>query len=174
MLKKGFTLIELLVVIAIIGLLSTIVIASLTSSKAKGRDAKRVSDVRSIQLALESFYNDYGYYPPNIYSGTPNIAPTYIPAVPKDPRDNTTQYPYVTANSIPSSNCVAANKPIKYHVAAYMESDKNSNPSLMQDADAAAFGTVCATVTDFDGNANNCSGVTAAPLGADNCYDQIN
>ncbi len=37
--KKGFTLIELLVVIAIIGVLASIVLASLNSSRTKGTDA---------------------------------------------------------------------------------------------------------------------------------------
>ncbi len=55
--KKGFTLIELLVVIAIIGLLSTIAVVSLNSARQKGRDAKRVADIRQIQTALE-LYND--------------------------------------------------------------------------------------------------------------------
>ena len=53
----GFTLIELLVVIAIIGLLSTIAVVSLNSAREKGRDAKRVADIRQIQTALE-LYND--------------------------------------------------------------------------------------------------------------------
>jgi len=34
--KKGFTLIELLVVVAIISLLSSVVLASLSSARAKG------------------------------------------------------------------------------------------------------------------------------------------
>ncbi len=61
--KKGFTLIELLVVIAIIGLLSTMSIIALNSARARSRDAKRISDIKQMQTALEMFYNDAGYYP---------------------------------------------------------------------------------------------------------------
>ncbi len=59
---KGFTLIELLVVVAIIGLLASVVMVSLNSARAKARDAKRVSDLRNIQAALELYYDRYGTY----------------------------------------------------------------------------------------------------------------
>lgn len=59
----GFTLIELLVVIAIIGLLSSIVLVSLNSARAKARDARRITDFGQIQTALELFYDSYGRYP---------------------------------------------------------------------------------------------------------------
>lgn len=56
--KKGFTIIELLVVITIIGIVSGIIVASINSAKAKGRDAKRIADISVIQLALERYYDD--------------------------------------------------------------------------------------------------------------------
>src|SRR3989338_572095 len=61
--KRGFTLIELLVVIAIIGILSSVVLASLNSARKKGRDARRVADVKQIQLALELYYDAHSNYP---------------------------------------------------------------------------------------------------------------
>jgi prepilin-type N-terminal cleavage/methylation domain-containing protein len=62
--KKGFTLIELLVVIAIIGLLSTLAIVALQNARQKSRDAKRVSDIKQIQTALDLYFTDKNTYPP--------------------------------------------------------------------------------------------------------------
>ena len=61
--RQGFTLIELLVVIAIIGLLSTLAVVSLNSARQRSRDAKRLSDVKQLQTALELFYAENGSYP---------------------------------------------------------------------------------------------------------------
>jgi type II secretion system protein G len=60
---QGFTLIELLVVISIIGTLATLSVVSLNGARAKARDARRVSDVRQIQTALELYYFDHDGYP---------------------------------------------------------------------------------------------------------------
>jgi len=61
--KKGFTLVELLVVIAIIGLLSTLAVVALGSARSKARDARRISDVKQVQTALELYFADIGAYP---------------------------------------------------------------------------------------------------------------
>lgn len=111
--KQGFTLIELLVVIAIIGLLSTLSILALNQARARARDAKRISDVKQIQTALELYYNDAGDYPASIITGSPIVygGNTYLAAVPAAPTpvdgttcgalaaDLTTQYKYAKSGT---------------------------------------------------------------------------
>lgn len=102
--KKGFTLIELLIVIAIIGLLSSVVLASLNSARKKARDARRMSDLNEIRKALEFYFDANGYYPQsggcgwdcNGYSFSTDASwdalqsdlSPYIPKLPKDPINN--------------------------------------------------------------------------------------
>lgn len=61
--KNGFTLIELIVVIAIIGILAAVVLSALNASRAKGRDAQRVSQVQEFLKAAELYYTSNGMYP---------------------------------------------------------------------------------------------------------------
>ena len=61
MLKKkeqGFTLIELLVVIAIIGILSSVVLASLNTAREKANKASVQSNLKTIQVQAELYYDD--------------------------------------------------------------------------------------------------------------------
>ncbi|MEE8131749.1 MAG: prepilin-type N-terminal cleavage/methylation domain-containing protein [Candidatus Paceibacterota bacterium] len=54
--SKGFTLIEMLIVIAIIGLLAGIIFFGLGARKGVARDARRITDLKTTQQALELYY----------------------------------------------------------------------------------------------------------------------
>jgi prepilin-type N-terminal cleavage/methylation domain-containing protein len=64
--NRGFTLIELLVVIAIIGILSSVVLASLNTARGKGADAAIKSNLANIRAQAEIIYDNNT---PNSYSG---------------------------------------------------------------------------------------------------------
>ncbi len=64
--KKGFTLIELLVVIAIIGILASVVLASLNTARDKGADAAVKSNLSGIKNQMAIFYDDTG----SVYTGS--------------------------------------------------------------------------------------------------------
>lgn len=121
--QKGFTLIELLVVISIIGMLSSVVLASLNSARGKARDSQRIQALTQMRTALELYAGDNGgHYPMSrdsigdditYFIGTTpgcslygigvqpiyGLAPTYIPYLPQDPKSpNVSAYCYVYAS----------------------------------------------------------------------------
>ncbi|KND48098.1 MAG: Type IV pilin PilA [Parcubacteria bacterium C7867-006] len=59
-LEKGFTLIELLVVIAIIGILSSVVLASLNTARGKGSNAAVKANLTGMRAAAELYYDGAG------------------------------------------------------------------------------------------------------------------
>lgn len=111
--KKGFTLIELLVVIAIIALLSTLAVVALGSAREKARDAKRLSDIKQVQTALELYYTDKNGYPDGTslvlggasagclgtagFAGSGCGTPVYMGQVPNNPLPNGADYVYTAA-----------------------------------------------------------------------------
>lgn len=126
--KKGFTLIELLIVVAILGLLASIVLVGLGGARARARDARRISDLRETQNALELYYSAVGNYPnalTNLTSGSPDIG------IRKLPNDPSTGSPYTYAvNGSGSDNT-------HYVLSAKLE---QQNPALIDDIDNADLG----------------------------------
>ncbi len=122
--SKGFTLVEMLVVISIIALLAGVLLANLDSAQQKAQDAKRIADVKQIEIALRLYYDhNYSTYPEETTTGTeyqagwevsfyPNFMEyldQYIPTrIPKDP-----------INSGPTTNMFAPRPDGTFYYAYY-------------------------------------------------------
>jgi len=172
---RGFTLIELLMVIAIIGILSSIVMVSLGSSKTKSRDAKRVSDIKTLQLALATYYSDNLFYPTTLSS----LVPSYLPVLPRDPKtagtcttaSDASCYKYYGYRS-GSGACNASNPAVLYQLGAVFEDSGSS--ALLDDVDYTFSPTYTACNNGVDANgflgtSNDCSTTANSP---ELCYSQ--
>jgi prepilin-type N-terminal cleavage/methylation domain-containing protein len=69
--NKGFTLIELLVVVAIIGVLASVVLASLNTARAKGANAAIKANMANIRAQAELVYDSLS---PNGYGTVANAS----------------------------------------------------------------------------------------------------
>jgi general secretion pathway protein G len=83
--QGGFTLIELLVVIAVLAILAGIVIFNITGVANRGKSSACLTDLKSVQTAVDAYYNDhsstYPASPVSLTSGGP-IVPTYLHTTP--------------------------------------------------------------------------------------------
>jgi prepilin-type N-terminal cleavage/methylation domain-containing protein len=148
--KKGFTLVELLVVIAVISLLSSIILASLNTARKKSRDARRIADIKQLQLAEELYsHTNNGVYTPALT----DLAPTYIPVLPADPLS--AAYTYERCGST------------VYHIGAALE--ESTNVALNNDLNAKP--AACTNVWGVDTAV--CSGTAGTNQGS-YCYDVTN
>ena len=118
--SKAFTLIELLIVIAIIGLLATVATISYTRIRQNSRDLKRVSDIKTIQTALFSYYADEHKYPLTLNFGGALVgstsSTTYMAIIPQNPAPRTdsgcpdneyTYMPYNNGHSYVINFCIS-------------------------------------------------------------------
>lgn len=137
--NKGFTLIEILIVVFIIGLLSSIVLVGLGSFRARGRDARRIADIRETQNGLELYYGKFGSYPAGTWNGLKKTlvdAEVGITSISDDPSGGNAHYQYGTNGQ-------------NYVLGAKLE-DANSHV-LKDDFDgsgAETFGVECGTPTN--------------------------
>ncbi len=141
--KRGFTLIELLVVIAIIGILSSIVLASLNSARKKGRDARRIADVKQIQLALELYYDAHSSYPTTAQYAANLVSEGFISTVPTDPSSGL-GYAYEAIGT--GTTCSS------YHLGAKLET--TGHTALSSDVDYTAVASSQCTGGTWAGNAD--------------------
>ncbi len=164
----GFTLIELLVVIAIIGVLSSIVLASLNNARQKSRDVRRISDLKQIQLALELYFDANSKYPvasagcdASTDNGLEVMEGTQIPQVPRDAGSSDTCYRYATVKD--------DTKPTTYHLGGRLEDKKQGALKTDADFDSTAY------TNGFHGQSETttgqCDGTKADPVEDETCYD---
>src|SRR3989344_1101146 len=162
-LEKGFTLIELLVVIAIIGILSSVVLASLNTARQKARDAKRVTDIKQIQLALELYFDSNGKFPGALTNAN-DLAPVYISTIPTPPTgvSGVTAYAYVPLNSTCNS----------YHLGSALELSNNTVLSSDSDATAGtvASGGSCGSAISATADFNGATAICNTGAGPDQCF----
>lgn len=137
--NKGFTLIEILIVVAIIGLLASVVLVGLGSFRSRGRDARRIADIRSVQNSLELFYVKSNAYP--TATNWTDLKTALVGAgigisnVPLDPLDPSTTYFYAYG--------VSADKQ-SYVLGATLE-DANANKTILNDdIDSTVYNVNCA------------------------------
>ncbi|HEY4508044.1 MAG TPA: prepilin-type N-terminal cleavage/methylation domain-containing protein [Candidatus Paceibacterota bacterium] len=152
--SRGFTLIELLVVIAIIGILSSVVLASLNSARTKARDTRRVSDLKQIQVALELYYDANSKYPTTLSALVGNAGGASLAVLPLDPRGPGNElnvsngYKYAINNATPTI----------YHLGAVLEQASTQTTLEDNDLDGNSTGQTPAWVTSgtdsipFNGN----------------------
>ena len=140
--RSGFTLIELLVVIAIIGVLASIVLASLNNARRKSRDARRITDIKQIQLALELFFDgELSVYPTatvtcgatDLYGLQTLATEGYIPQVPRDPLSTGSNRCYMYA--------APATSPTSYHLGALLEDTSIAALTNDRDCNSATAGS---------------------------------
>lgn len=121
---KGFTLIELIVVISILAILAGAMIPRVTNHLAETRDARRLSDVKGVQSAIEQFYVDKQRYPAakanSSYGGwdvsndgdfIPELVQYgYLPEPPRDPNNDTAYYYSYYLYDKGTSGCISDGK----------------------------------------------------------------
>ena len=130
---RGFTLIELLVVIAIIGLLSTIIAAPIQSARKKARDAKKIAELKSTQLAFEQYAESNSAQYPHTLSA---LSPQFMPLLPTFAASTTSNardaflYTYYDASALGAATTTFA-----YHFGVKLEV---YGPALETDRDCIA------------------------------------
>jgi len=131
---KFFTLIELLIVISIIGIIISISFVSFSNVRQKGRDTKRIADIKLIQKSLEDYYRDEGSYPATLTPGQSLIGSS----------SNTIYMQIIPQNPSPKNDGVCPDREYTYEIAATSTSYK-MDFCLSESTAQLTAGEKCAT-----------------------------
>jgi len=115
--KSGFTVVEILVVISIIGLLSATILVGLGGLRAKGRDSRRILDLRQVQTSLELYFSKEGNYPMNVTDWSDlerqlQYEEIGVSRIARDPSNSSQEYFYGSTGN-------------KYVLGAYLEEESS-------------------------------------------------
>ena len=145
-------------------------LASLSTARQKSRDAKRISDIGQIQLALELFFDASQSYPsttPGAYLGTDaaiqqlaSAAYAFLPKVPIPPPGGSAKYIYFGVVTAGGSAGCTGNSCLNYVIGVQLERSDNIVLSTDADFSLTSNGT-------FVGSGGNCN-TASSP---DYCYD---
>ncbi|KKR78567.1 MAG: hypothetical protein UU22_C0019G0004 [Parcubacteria group bacterium GW2011_GWA2_40_8] len=166
--QGGFTLIELLVVIAIIAVLAAVVLVALGNARTRARDARRVSDLNNVALALEVYLDttNVATYPTAGVAAPSNAqwatmvtslrGANVIQGTIEDPI-NTAEMLYRAQTNLANANGTGAAVDTSYLIGADLET--TSTASCASDYDGPNIGTVAVGATDCSENAaSDCAG----------------
>lgn len=143
--QRGFTLIELLVVIAIIGILSSVVLASLNTARSNGQDAAVMSDMDGIRTQAAIYISNNGNYGTNASLVS-------------------------SCDATVAAGTVIADTTVQNQIAGIQKANSNGSVVCNVDADGAAYAVsaqlVATTGTFFCVDSTGVSTTTTAALGA--------